>query len=105
MLSSFTTIKTLMNTSYNDLADVLLCLLRNPETRDSVLDILQKSSIKTHQRPIYRWILYLVLVLASYVFNSIRLDLRGLTALHATSEEVAEWIDKVNPVKTDGSGW
>ncbi|KAK9029261.1 hypothetical protein V6N11_026382 [Hibiscus sabdariffa] len=107
-----------MNTSYNDLADVLLCLLRNPETRDSVLDILQKSSIKTHQRPIYSavmlWLAEPFLdanltkrdkIGPAYVFNSIRLDLRGLTALHATSEEVAEWIDKVNPVKTDGSGW
>ncbi|KAK8707547.1 hypothetical protein V6N13_058603 [Hibiscus sabdariffa] len=133
MLSSFTTIKTLMNTSYNDLAEVLLCLLRNLETRDSVLDylaeVINKNASRAHLQvdPIscasfgmFVNLSAVMLRLAepfldanltkrdkigpAYVFNSIRLDLRGLTALHATSEEVAEWIDKVNPVKTDGSG-
>ncbi|KAK8626041.1 hypothetical protein V6N13_133695 [Hibiscus sabdariffa] len=59
------------------------------------LSILQKSSIQTHQGPIYS------LCLQHYSFG---FEVRGLTALHATSEEVAEWIDIVNPVKTDGSG-
>ncbi|KAL4336146.1 hypothetical protein GQ457_07G003050 [Hibiscus cannabinus] len=133
LLSSFTTIKTLMNTLYNDLADVLLCLLRNPETRDSVLEylaeVINKNASRAHLQvdPIscassgmFVNLSAVMLRLAepfldanltkrdkidpAYVFNSIHLDLRGLTALHATSEEVAEWIDKVNPVKTDGSG-
>ncbi|KAK8644354.1 hypothetical protein V6N13_123663 [Hibiscus sabdariffa] len=133
LLSSFTTIKTLMNTLYNDLADVLLCLLRIPETRDSVLEylaeVINKNASRAHLQvdPIscassgmFVNLSAVMLRLAepfldanltkrdkidpAYVFNSIRLDLRGLTALHATSEEVAEWIDKVNPVKTDGSG-
>lgn len=29
---------------------------------------------------------------------------RELTSLHASSEEVAEWINKGDPEKTDGSG-
>lgn len=29
--------------------------------------------------------------------------IRSLTALHASSEEVSEWINKGNPVKADGS--
>ncbi|KAE8724840.1 putative ubiquitin conjugation factor E4 [Hibiscus syriacus] len=133
LLSSFTTIKTLMNTLYNDLADVLLCLLRNAETRDSVLEylaeVINKNASRAHIQvdPIscassgmFVNLSAVMLRLAepfldanlskidkidpTYVFNSNRLDLRGLTALHATSEEVAEWIDKVNPVKIDGSG-
>ncbi|KAK8586823.1 hypothetical protein V6N13_085843 [Hibiscus sabdariffa] len=133
LLSSFTTIKTLMNTLYTDLADVLLCLLRNPETRDSVLEylaeVINKNASRAHLQvdPIscassgmFVNLSAVMLRLAepfldanltkrdkidpTYVFNSNCLDLRGLTALHATSEEVAEWIDKVNPVKTDGSG-
>ncbi|GMI99261.1 Mutant, snc1 -enhancing 3, r Ubiquitin Fusion Degradation Protein2 [Hibiscus trionum] len=133
LLSSFTTIKTLMNNLYNDLADVLLCLLRNPETRDSVLEylaeVINKNASRAHLQvdPIscassgmFVNLSAVMLRLAepfldanltkrdkidsTYVFNSNCLDLRGLTALHATSEEVAEWIDKVNPVKTDGSG-
>ncbi|KAE8694471.1 putative ubiquitin conjugation factor E4 [Hibiscus syriacus] len=133
LLSSFTTIKTLMNTLYNNLADVLLCLLRNPETRDSVLgylaEVINKNASRAHLQvdPIscassgmFVNLSAVMLRLAepfldanlkkrdkidpTYVFNSNCLDLRGLTALHATSEEVAEWIDKVNPVKTDGSG-
>ncbi|GMJ04118.1 Mutant, snc1 -enhancing 3, r Ubiquitin Fusion Degradation Protein2 [Hibiscus trionum] len=133
LLSSFTTIKTLVNTLYNDLSDVLLCLLRNPETRDGVLEylaeVINKNASRAHLQvdPIscassgmFVNLSAVMLRLAepfldanltkrdkidpSYVFNSNRLDLRGLTALHATSEEVAEWIEKVNSVKTDGSG-
>ncbi|XP_058080689.1 probable ubiquitin conjugation factor E4 [Magnolia sinica] len=37
-----------------------------------------------------------------YVFYNSRLDLRGLTALHASSEEVAAWIGKDNCEKIDG---
>ncbi|XWS32926.1 hypothetical protein CRYUN_Cryun22dG0032600 [Craigia yunnanensis] len=39
----------------------------------------------------------------NYVFYNNRLDLRGLTALYATLEEVAEWFNKDNPVKTNES--
>ncbi|KAH0973608.1 hypothetical protein GBA52_025764 [Prunus armeniaca] len=38
-----------------------------------------------------------------YVFYSNRLELRGLTALHASSEEVTEWINKDNMGNPDGS--
>ncbi|MBA0766682.1 hypothetical protein Gotri_015703 [Gossypium trilobum] len=133
LLSSFTTIKTLMNTLYDGLAEVLLCLLKNTETRDSVLEylaeVINKNASRAHIQvdPIscassgmFVNLSAVMLRLSepfldanltkrdkidpTYVFYCSRLDLRGLTALHATSEEVAEWIDKDNPVKTDGSG-
>lgn len=133
LLSSFTTIKTLMNTLYDGLAEVLLCLLRNFETRDSVLEylaeVINKNASRAHIQvdPISCASSGMFVNLSAvmlqrsepfldtnltkrdkidptYVFYCNRLDLRGLTALHATSEEVAEWIDKDNPVKTDGSG-
>ncbi|CAA3017415.1 probable ubiquitin conjugation factor E4 [Olea europaea subsp. europaea] len=36
-----------------------------------------------------------------YIFDSNRLELRGLTALHASSEEVTDWINRINPGKVD----
>ncbi|PPD97049.1 hypothetical protein GOBAR_DD05909 [Gossypium barbadense] len=52
LLSSFTTIKTLMNTLYDGLAEVLLCLLKNTETRDSVLEylaeVINKNASRAH---------------------------------------------------------
>ncbi|MBA0557325.1 hypothetical protein Golob_014400 [Gossypium lobatum] len=122
-----------MNTLYDGLAEVLLCLLKNTETRDSVLEylaeVINKNASRAHIQvdPIscassgmFVNLSAVMLRLSepfldanltkrdkidpTYVFYCSRLDLRGLTALHATSEEVAEWIDKDNPVKTDGSG-
>jgi ubiquitin conjugation factor E4 B len=40
----------------------------------------------------------------NFVFYSNRLELRGLTALHASSEEVSEWINKDNPGKSNALG-
>ncbi|KAI4321341.1 hypothetical protein MLD38_034737 [Melastoma candidum] len=40
LLSSFTTIKTVMNNLYTGLSEIILALLRNPETRESVLEYL-----------------------------------------------------------------
>ncbi|XVF16700.1 hypothetical protein REPUB_Repub10bG0054900 [Reevesia pubescens] len=131
LISSFTTIKTLMNTLYDGLAEVLLCLLKNTETRESVLEylaeVINKNASRAHIQvdPIscassgmFVNLSTVMLRLSEpfldarltkrdkidpkYVFYSNRLDLRGLTALYATSEEVAEWINKDNPVKTDG---
>ncbi|CAI9776066.1 unnamed protein product [Fraxinus pennsylvanica] len=38
-----------------------------------------------------------------YVFDSNRLELRGLTVLHASSEEISNWINRINPGKADVS--
>lgn len=47
LLSSFTTIKTVMNNLYDGLREVLLALLKNSDTRESVLDYLAEL-IKTN---------------------------------------------------------
>ncbi|XP_007032650.2 PREDICTED: probable ubiquitin conjugation factor E4 [Theobroma cacao] len=125
-------IKTIMNTLYDGLAEVLLCLLKNTETRESVLEylaeVINKNASRAHIQvdPIscassgmFVNLSAVMLRLCepfldanltkrdkidpNYVFYSNRLDLRGLTALHATSEEVSEWMNKDNPVKTDGT--
>ncbi|XP_022774537.1 probable ubiquitin conjugation factor E4 [Durio zibethinus] len=129
LLSSFTTIKAVMNNLYDGLAEVLLCLLKNTVTRESVLEylaeVINKNASRAHIQvdPIscassgmFVSLSAVMLRLSepfldanltkrdkidpNYVFYSNRLDLRGLTALYATSEEVAEWINKDNP---DGS--
>ncbi|GFY84878.1 U-box domain-containing protein [Actinidia rufa] len=130
LLSSFTTIKTVMNNLYEGLAEVLLSLLKNAETRENVLEylgeVINKNSSRAHLQvdPIscassgmFVNLSAVMLRLCEpfldanltkrdkidpkYVFNSTRLELRGLTALHASSEEVAEWLGGENPVKTE----
>ncbi|XAR71279.1 Ubiquitin--protein ligase [Bertholletia excelsa] len=130
LLSSFTTIKTVMNNLYDGLSEVLLCLLKNAETRESVLEylgeVINKNASRAHIQvdPIscassgmFVNLSAVMLRLcepfldanltkkdkidSKYVFYSTRLDLRSLTALHASSEEVAEWLDKENQGKTD----
>ncbi|XWS44355.1 hypothetical protein CRYUN_Cryun15aG0038100 [Craigia yunnanensis] len=132
LLSSFSTIKAVMNNLYDGLAEVLLCLLKNSETRESVLEylaeVVNKNASRAHiqvdpmscaSSGMFVNLSVVMLRLSepfldanltkrdkidpNYVFYSNRLDLRGLTALYATSEEVDEWINKDNPVKTDGS--
>ncbi|KAH7424550.1 hypothetical protein KP509_11G013400 [Ceratopteris richardii] len=39
---------------------------------------------------------------ASYVLQKSRIDFSGLTAIHATSEEVAKWVDKENYARAEG---
>ncbi|XP_057971394.1 probable ubiquitin conjugation factor E4 [Malania oleifera] len=133
MLSSFTTIKTVMNNLYGGLTDVLLVLLKNTDTRESVLEylaeVINKNSSRAHIQvdPIscassgmFVNLSAVMLKLCEpfldanlskkdkidpkYVFYGSRLDLRGLTALHASSEEVAEWINKDNPAGNECSG-
>ncbi|OAY60270.1 probable ubiquitin conjugation factor E4 [Manihot esculenta] len=128
LLSSFTTIKTLMNNLYDDLEKVLLTLLRNSDTRENVLqylaEVINRNSSRAHIQvdPIscassgmFVNLSAVMLRLCEpfldpnltkrdkidpkYVFYSNRLDIRGLTALHASSEEVTEWINKENPGK------
>ncbi|KAG5535158.1 hypothetical protein RHGRI_023066 [Rhododendron griersonianum] len=132
LLSSFSTIKTVMNNLYDGLSEVLLCLLKNAETRENVLEylgeVINKNSSRAHMQvdPIscassgmFVNLSAVMLRLCEpfldanltkrdkidprYVFYSTRLDLRGLTALHASSEEVAEWLGQENAGKTDVS--
>ncbi|KAF5958739.1 hypothetical protein HYC85_005964 [Camellia sinensis] len=127
--SSFTTIKTVMNNLYNGLVEVLRCLLKNAETRENVLEylgeVINQNSSRAHiqvdpmtcaSSGMFVNLSVVMLHLCEpfldanltkrdkidpkYVFYSTRLDLRGLTALHASSEEVTEWLDKENPQKT-----
>ncbi|XP_042517215.1 probable ubiquitin conjugation factor E4 [Macadamia integrifolia] len=126
LLSSFTTIKTVMNNLYDGLGEVLLTLLKNPDTRESVLEylaeVIKKNSSRAHLQVdplscassgMFNNLSAVMLRLCEpfldanltkrdkidpkYVFHGTRLDLRSLTALHASSEEVAAWIDKDNP--------
>lgn len=132
LLSSFTTIKTVMKSLYTDLGDVLLVLLKNTETRENVLEylaeVINKNSSRAHiqvdplscaSSGMFVNLSAVMLRLCDpfldanltkrdkidpkYVFYSNRLDLRTLTALHASSEEITEWINKDNPGSSDGS--
>ncbi|XP_068654730.1 probable ubiquitin conjugation factor E4 [Aristolochia californica] len=123
LLSSFSTIKTVMNSLYDGLGEVLLTLLKNTDTREGVLEYLA-AVIKTNASRSHLQVDPLACASSAsfvnlsavmlrlcepfldanltkkdkidpdYVFNNSRLDLRGLTALHASSEEVSQWIEK-----------
>ncbi|KAJ4826306.1 E3 ubiquitin-protein ligase pub1 [Turnera subulata] len=130
LLSSFTTIKTLMNNLYDDLSEVLLALLKNSDTREKVLqylaEVINRNATRAHiqvdplscaSSGMFVNLSAVMLRLCEpfldanltkrdkidpkYVFYGNRLDMRGLTALHASSEEVSEWINKENPGKAD----
>ncbi|XP_062151115.1 probable ubiquitin conjugation factor E4 [Alnus glutinosa] len=131
LLSSFATIKTVMNNLYDGLAEVLLSLLKNTDTRENVLEYLAEVINKNSSRAqiqvdplscassgMFVSLSAVMLRLCEpfldanltkrdkidpkYVFHSNRLDLTRLTALHASSEEVAEWLNNTNLGKTDG---
>ncbi|XP_022868548.1 probable ubiquitin conjugation factor E4 [Olea europaea var. sylvestris] len=132
LLSSFTTIKTVMNSLYDGLAEVLMCLLKNTNTRENVLEylaeVINRNSSRAHLQvdPLSSASSGMFVNLSAvmlrlcepfldanmskkdkidpkYVFDSKRLELRGLTALHASSEEVSDWINRINPGKADVS--
>lgn len=123
LLSSFTTIKTVMNNLHDGLNEVLLSLLKKPKTRENVLEYLAEVINRNLSRAqmqvdpllcassgMFVNLSAVMLRLCEpfldanlskrdkidpkYVFESKRLDLRGLTALHASSEEVAEYANK-----------
>ncbi|MCD7467046.1 E3 ubiquitin-protein ligase pub1 [Datura stramonium] len=132
LLSSFTTIKTVMNNLYDGLTEVLMSLLKNTTIRENVLGylaaVINKNSSRAHLQVdplscassgMFVNLSAVMLRLCEpfldanltkrdkidpqYVFSSTRLELRGLTALHASSEEVSEWINQNNPGKVDVS--
>ncbi|CAN6708533.1 unnamed protein product [Malus baccata var. baccata] len=131
LLSAFATIKTVMSNLYDGLTEVLLLLLKNADTRENVLEylaeVINKNSSRAHiqvdplscaSSGMFVNLSAVMLRLCEpfldanltkrdkidpkYVFYSNRLELRGLTALHASSEEVTEWINKANMGSTDG---
>ncbi|KAL5582220.1 hypothetical protein UlMin_014662 [Ulmus minor] len=131
LLSSFTTIKTLMNNLYDGLYEVLRALLKNHDAREKVLEffaeVINKNSSRAHiqvdpmscaSSGMFVNLSAVMLRLCEpfldanltkrdkidpkYVFYSDRLDLSGLTALHASSEEVAEWVNKSRQGQSDG---
>ncbi|KAI3452252.1 hypothetical protein Pfo_008917 [Paulownia fortunei] len=131
LLSSFTTIKTVMNNLYDGLAEVLMCLLKNTNTRENVLEYLaevinrnssrgqlQVDPLSSASSGMFVNLSAVMLRLCEpfldanltkrdkidpkYVLYSNRLEMRGLTALHASSEEVSEWFDS-NTAKVDFS--
>ncbi|CAO2820573.1 unnamed protein product [Amaranthus hypochondriacus] len=132
LLSSFTTIKTVMNNLYDGLHEVLLCLLKKPDTRENALQFLaavinsnssrarlQIDPLTCASSGMFVNLSAVMLRLCepfldanlskrdkidpNYVFYSNRLDLRGLTALHASSEEVSAYIAEQNNGRTNGS--
>ncbi|KAL1291560.1 hypothetical protein HN51_060091 [Arachis hypogaea] len=122
LLSSFSTIKTVMNNLYDGLYEVLFILLKSKDTRDSVLEYLaevininasrahiQVDPITCASSGMFVNLSAVMLHLCEpfldanltkrnkidpkYVHYSNRLKLSGLTALHASSEEVTEWLN------------
>ncbi|KAK1421953.1 hypothetical protein QVD17_24734 [Tagetes erecta] len=126
LLSHFTTIKTVMNNLYDGLAEVLRSLLKNTSTRENVLqyiaEVINKNASRSHIQvnPISSASSGMFVNLSAvmlrlcepfldanstkkdkidpkYVFFGSRLDFKELTALHASSEEVTEWLNKSTP--------
>ncbi|KAJ9562103.1 hypothetical protein OSB04_007263 [Centaurea solstitialis] len=131
LLSSFTTIKTVMNNLYDGLAEILRSLLKNTSTRENVLqyiaEVINKNASRAHIQvdPISSASSGMFVNLSAvmlrlcepfldansskkdkidpkYVFYGSRLDFKELTALHASSEEVSEWLKKNNPANASG---
>ncbi|KAI9124653.1 hypothetical protein K1719_004575 [Acacia pycnantha] len=121
LLSSFTTIKTVVNNLYDGLSELLLILLKSTDYRENVLEylaeVINRNASRAHiqvdpmtcaSSGMFVNLSAVMLRLcepfldanltkrdkidAKYVYYSNRLDLRGLTALQASSEEVAQWI-------------
>ncbi|KAL3691495.1 hypothetical protein R1sor_005146 [Riccia sorocarpa] len=129
--SSSATIKSVMHQLYEGLHELLLKLLRAPETREPVLqylaDLIQKNAkreaIQANPFIIASNGMFVSLsavmlrlcepfldstfskkdkIDAGYVLHKGRLDFSSLTALHATSEEVARWVDERNYARVEG---
>lgn len=131
LMSSFATIKNVMHQLYHGMYEILLKLLKASDTREHVLmyltDVIQKNAGRSQiQVDSFRcascgMLVSLSAVMlklcepfldasfskrdkidVSYVLNKTRIDFSGLTAIHATSEEVAKWVDKRNYARIEG---
>ncbi|KAG0460236.1 hypothetical protein HPP92_023364 [Vanilla planifolia] len=124
LLSSFTTIRTVMNILYDNLAEVIFMLLKNVDTRVKVLDYIAAVIMKNSARSriqvdplscastgMFVNLSAVMLRLcepfldataskrdkidANYLFLSDRLDFRQLTAIHASSEDMSAWVENL----------
>lgn len=131
LLASFSTIKNLMHQFYDGLHEVVLKLLKASDTREHVLmflaDFIEKNAgrsqmqvdpLKCASSGTFISLSAVMLKLcepfldaafskrdkidASYVLHKVRVDFSGLTAIHATSEEVSKWVDKENYARAEG---
>ncbi|ONL99000.1 putative ubiquitin conjugation factor E4 [Zea mays] len=125
LLSSFTTIKSVMNGLYDGLKDVLLILLKNLDTREKVLEYIaevinknasrsgmQVDPLKCASSGMFVNLSAVMLRLCepfldnmeakkdkidvNYLFCNNRIDFKDLTAINASSEEVSSWIESIN---------
>ncbi|KAF2283608.1 hypothetical protein GH714_012184 [Hevea brasiliensis] len=86
-----------MNNLYDDLEKVLVTLLRNSDTHEHVLRYLAETINRNSSRAHIAWSIIIPTNQQSFEKQKF---IRGLTALHASSEEVTEWINKDNNGKT-----
>ncbi|BAS84794.1 probable ubiquitin conjugation factor E4 [Oryza sativa Japonica Group] len=122
LMSSFTTIKSVMNNLYDGLKDVLLALLKNMDTREKVLEFIaevinknagrsrmQVDPLKSASSGMFVNLSAVMLRLCepfldrmeskkdkidvNYLFCNDRIDFKNLTAINASSEEVSSWIE------------
>lgn len=127
--STFTTIKSVMHQLYEGLHNVLYHLLKNSNTREKVLEYLAEVIDKNAGRarininplkcassgmfvnlsavmlklcaPFIEDLKKMTLIDPSYILHSSRLDFQKLTAIHASSEEIATWVDRGNYARTE----
>ncbi|KAI5062089.1 hypothetical protein GOP47_0022628 [Adiantum capillus-veneris] len=131
LLASFSTIKNLMHQFYDGLHEVVLKLLKFSDTREHMLTFLaefieknagrsqmQVDPLKCASSGTFISLSAVMLKLcepfldgafskrdkidAAYVLQKMRVDFSGLTAIHATSEEVSKWVDKENYSRAEG---
>ncbi|XP_062215293.1 probable ubiquitin conjugation factor E4 isoform X2 [Phragmites australis] len=125
LLSSFTTIKSVMNGLYDGLKGVILILLKNLDTRENVLEYIaevinknaarsgmQVDPLKCASSGMFVNLSAVMLHLCepfldnmeskkdkidvNYLFFNNRIDFKNLTAINASSEEVSSWIESRN---------
>ncbi|XP_061376480.1 probable ubiquitin conjugation factor E4 [Gastrolobium bilobum] len=125
LLSSFSTIKIIMNRLYDGLAKVLFILLERPDTSENVLEyvaeVINLSADPMDDNTLRAGTLLSVSAVMlrlcepfldanltkrfdpKYVHCSNRLKLSGLAARRiSSSEEVSEWLDSKYPAKAEG---
>ncbi|KAK1305799.1 putative ubiquitin conjugation factor E4 [Acorus calamus] len=125
LLSAFATIKSTTNILQDVLAEIFHNLLKNMDTRERVLEyfavLINKNSSRSRMQVDLlntassgMFVNFSAVMLrlsdpfldanlsklnridSKYVFHSNRLDLKELTAMHASSEEVSTWLEKDN---------
>ncbi|KAJ3673125.1 hypothetical protein LUZ60_006499 [Juncus effusus] len=121
LLSSFATIKTVVNILYDGLGGVFLALLKNMDTREKVLEFIAEAIRRNNARSgmqvdplacassgMFVNLSAVMLKLCepfldgkeskrekidpSYILYNNRFDLKQLTAVNASSEEISAWI-------------